>query len=735
MSYTRYQSSSEPVSGRARRRRGERKQRGTHKWRWLQLAVIVLLLLTVALVAAGVGAIVAVSRNLPALDERSLQANAQTTYIYDRNGQVIAMLHGAENRTVVPSKAIPTIMKEAAVAVEDKRFYEHHGVDFQGLFRALWADLRAGHVVQGGSTITEQFVKQVYVGNEPNLTRKIREAVLAWKLEDKWSKDRILTAYLNTSYFGAGAYGVEAAAERYFHKKISAVTLPQAALLAGLLRTPSQTSPIEYPKLAKQRRDEVLDLMDSQGYITSGQLAGATHSKLGVYEQPMQTEKDPAAYFVSYVTQQLVKKYGYTQTFEGGLRVYTSIDMHWQQEAINSIKSTIGSLNFGGWKPAGALVAIEPQTGYIRAMVGGTDFEKQQFNLAWQSRRQAGSAFKPFTLTAAVSQGMNPATTYYVSHNPTIIPMGPGAAPWVVMGENLGRVNVEEATWLSDNTVFAQLCMDVGPANVVAMAHKMGITTPLEPVPSITLGTQVVNPLEMADAYATLPSGGVHHPPQAIEKVVLPNGRVDWRPNVGGNRVISDGVAYEVTSVLEGVTTRGTAANSASYFPYMRAGKTGTTDNGTDLWFVGYTPQLVTAVWMGYPGDFKHPMPALYGATYCVPMWGRFMDAALRNEPHPNFAPPKHPVVFGNWLGKYATSKPSGSPSPSKSSSPGTHTATPKPTPTTPKPKPTTPKPTPTTPKPTPTTPKPSPPGGAQAQAKGYALGSWAAVLAGLGLW
>jgi penicillin-binding protein 1A len=216
---------------------------------------------------------------------------------------------------------------------------------------------------------------------------------------------------LNTSYFGAGAYGVEAAAETYFHKKISAVTLPQAALLAGLLRTPSKTSPIEYPKLAKQRRDEVLDLMNAQGYITSGQLAGAQRTKLGVFKQPLQTNQGPAAYFVSYVQEQLLKKYGYTQTFEGGLRVYTSIDMHWQQEAINSIKSTIGSLDFGGWKPAGALVAIDPQTGYIRAMVGGTDFKKQQFNLAWQSRRQAGSAFKPFTLTTAVSQGMNPATT------------------------------------------------------------------------------------------------------------------------------------------------------------------------------------------------------------------------------------------------------------------------------------------------------------------------------------
>jgi len=734
VSYTRYQSSPAPVNGRSRRRRGERKQRGTRKWRWLQVAVIAVLLLVVALVAAGVGTIVAVSRNLPALDELSRQTNAQTTYIYDRNGQVIATLHGAENRTVVPSKAIPTIMKEAAVAVEDKRFYEHHGIDFEGLARALWADLRAGSVVQGGSTITEQFVKQAYVGNDRNVTRKIREAVEAWKLEDKWSKDKILTEYLNTSYFGDTAYGVEAAAETYFHKRISAVTLPQAALLAGLLRTPSQTSPTLYPQRAKDRRNEVLDLMNAQGYISSGQLAGAKKAKLGVFKNPLPTQKGPADYFVSYVTQQLVKKYGYAQTFEGGLRVYTSIDMQWQQEAISSIKNTIGSLNFGGWKPAGALVAIDPQTGYIRAMVGGTDFQKQQFNLAWQSRRQAGSAFKPFTLTAAVAQGMDPSTTYYVSHNPTIIPM-PGAAPWSVMGENLGRISVAEATWVSDNTVFAQLCMDTGPENVVAMAHRMGITSPLEAVPSITLGTQVVNPLEMADGYATLASGGVHHSPQAIVKVVLPNGRVDWRSNTGGDRAITDGVAYTVTSVLEGVTSRGTAANSASYFPYTRAGKTGTTDDGTDLWFVGYTPQLVTAVWMGYPGDFKHPMPSLYGATYCVPMWGKFMDAALMNEPHPSFALPKHPAVFGDWTGKYATSKPSGSPSPSKSSSPGTHTATPKPTPTTPKPTPTTPKPTPTTPKPTPTTPKPSPQGGTQAKTNGYALGSWVAMVAGLGFW
>ena len=571
-------------------------------------------------------------------------------------------------------------------------------------------NLRHGGVVQGGSTITEQYVKNAYVGDERTYTRKLREAVLAWQLEDKWSKDQILTAYLNTVYYGAGAYGVEAAAETYFHEHASHLNLQQAALLAALPKFPTEYSPTNDRKIAKVRRNIVLQLMANQGYITQTRAASTIQKKLGVYPHPPSMNNDMADYFTDYVTRVLTRRYGSRMVFEGGLKVYTSIDMTWQREAIDVIKSTTGPLNFG-FKPSAALVAIDPKTGYIRTMVGGLDYKKQKFNLAWQARRQAGSSMKPFVLATAVQQGMNPDTTYYSSQSPIIIPMGLYVAPWIVHGDGPGGMeSVANATTISDNVVFAQLSVDVGPENTVNTARKMGITSPLQAVPSITLGTSGVTPLEMADAYATLASGGIHHPPQAIVKVVLRNGRTDWQPKTSGNRAIPAGVASVVTQCLERVASSGTGSESGTWFPYPRAGKTGTTENGWDVWYVGYTPQLAASVWMG-DAVKNSPMDGAYGGTYCAPMWAKFFAAALKDQQHPSFV--YVPWTFGLWHGKMQGASPSASPSASGSASPSpsptktilpTVTPTPKPTPTTPKPTPTTPKPTPTTPKPTPTT-------------------------------
>jgi len=662
--YTRYRSGEDaPVdAGRAHRQRQRRRRRGP--WRWVRWVVLVLVLVLVAGLAGGAGVIYALTRNLPSLDDLQKRKNPVNTVIFDRDGRVIAELHGAENRVLVKSNAIAKVMKQAAVAVEDERFYEHHGVDPIGIARALVADLRAGAVVQGGSTITAQYVKNAYVGGERSIARKLREAVLAWQLEDRWSKDRILTAYLNTVYFGAGAYGVEAASRTYFHKSAKHLTLKEAALLAALIRLPSKYSPTTDPKQARERRDMVLDMMAVQGYVTPARAAAAKQKRLGVYKNPPNPNKSEAAYFVEYVKGQLIKKYGAAQTFNGGLRVYTSIDMTWQDAALESIRSTIGSLDFGGWSPSGALVAIDPETGYIRAMVGGTDFRKQQFNLAWQSRRQAGSAMKTFVLTSAVEMGMNPATTYYVSHSPTIIPMGAGAEPWIVNTydhSSAGRISVTAATVRSDNSVYAQLCMDTGPENVVETAQKMGITSPLAAVPSITLGTEAVNPLEMAVAYATLASGGIYHKPQAIVKVVVPGGKVDWKPKTKGRRVLSAGVAYTVNRVLQANATSGTGAGTSAYVSRPRAGKTGTTDEYVDAWYCGYTPNLSTAVWMGYWKESRE-MPGVSGSTYCVPMWGKFNQAALADLPSVDFEYAS--MVFKKWKGKYSTM----SPSPTKSS-------------------------------------------------------------------
>ncbi|HEY5168296.1 MAG TPA: transglycosylase domain-containing protein, partial [Thermoleophilia bacterium] len=466
--YNRYSVEPEDIPRRKRERRKKQAKSRSRVWLAVKLFVVVVLLALIAGLAVAAGAIYALSRDLPSLD--SLQRNplAVNTTIYDRTGKVlIAELHGGQNRVLLTRNQIPDVMKEATVAVEDARFYEHHGVDYLGVARAMLENLRAGSVVQGGSTITEQYIKNAYIGDERTYTRKIREAVLAWQLEDRWSKDQILTAYLNTVYYGAGAYGVEAAARTYFHKHASALSLKEAAMLAALPKFPSAYSPTTDKDMARQQRNKVLQLMANQKYITQGRADKLMASKLHVYQHPPNYDKSLADYFVSYVTKKLTERYGSAMVFDGGLKVITSIDVGWQQSAIDIIKSTTGPLNFG-FKPSAALVAIDPANGYIRTMVGGLDYKKQQFNLASQAKRQAGSSMKPFVLATAVEQGMNPDTTYYSSKSPIVIPMGLYAPPWLVNGDGPGGPeSVSAATTISDNVVFAQLSVDVGPENTV----------------------------------------------------------------------------------------------------------------------------------------------------------------------------------------------------------------------------------------------------------------------------
>ena len=433
------------------------------------LVVLAVIALALLLVVATAGAVVAVTRDMPSLTALQAHVLAQTTVVYDRTGAVIAQLHGATDRLVVPSSRIPQAMKDATVATEDRRFYEHHGVDFVAVARALVADLKAGHIVQGGSTITEQYVKNAYLGSENGFVRKIREAVLAWELESRWSKDQILTAYLNTVYYGSGAYGVQAAAQTYFHRNIWQLTLPQCALLAGLPRSPVGYSPVSDPTDALQRRDLVLTLMGSQGYVSARQAAAASQTRLGVFAAPPPSQKGSAAYFVQYITEQLIRRYGVTQALEGGLKVYTSLDLRMQRDALAALKSTLPA------GPAGALVSIDPATGYIRAMVASTDYRTTKFNLAWQAHRQLGSAMKPFALAAAVEEGANPATTYYTSQ-PLHLFLGPGAVPpyWNVStfsNTYAGPINLVQATWQSDNTVYAQLALDLGAMGEREVGH------------------------------------------------------------------------------------------------------------------------------------------------------------------------------------------------------------------------------------------------------------------------
>jgi penicillin-binding protein 1A len=655
-----------------------------HWLRWLVLGAFLLVVMALVAVAALGGSFLDLAKGTPALASLEQRVPAQTTMIYDSRGRLIAQLHGAVDRIQVPSARLPVFLKEATVAVEDKRFYHHHGVDFQAIVRAALADLRAGRAVQGGSTITEQYVKNAYLGGNDTLRRKVQEAILAWELEDQWSKDRILTAYLNTVYYGNGAYGAQAAAQTYFHKDVSHLTLAQAALLAGLPQDPAAYSPIYDPADAVARRDLVLQDMAGQGYITQAQGRSAMKAKLRVFRSMPPGELPAAAYFIDYVVQQLVARYGARETFEGGLRVHTTLDLRMQQDALQAMK---GILPAG---PAGALVSIDPTNGFIRAMTTTLDWRTTKFDLAWQAHRQLGSAMKPFALVAAVEAGANPATTYYTSQ-PLHIFLGPQAVPpvWDVAtfsNTYAGRINLVNATWQSDNTVFAQLALDLGPAKIVAVAHAMGIQSPLTPWPSIVLGTEVVDPLEVADAYATLANEGIRYAPQAISKVVFASGDVA-RAKVRGKRVVPAGVAYVVDSILQGNTRYGTAAAMPSYYTGTAAGKTGTTSNSADAWFCGFNPKLATAVWMGYP-QAEIPMPGVQGATYCVPIWGTYYNLVFGKQTIAGFAQPAVMPAWKPWHGLHATTAPapsstlSPSPTATKPATGSGTTPRPKPVPT-----------------------------------------------------
>ncbi|HST25302.1 MAG TPA: PBP1A family penicillin-binding protein [Gaiellaceae bacterium] len=590
----------------------------------------------------------------------------QTSFLYAADGSLLGSIPAERHRQPVRLGAVSYWMKEATVAVEDRRFYTNNGVDYEGIARAFWNDVTAQKVVQGGSTLTQQLVRNIYIGNgQRTLGRKIKEACLAIKLSQKWTKKKILESWMNNVYFGSSAYGIEAAAEIYFSEHASQLSLKQAALLAGLPQAPSLYDPFVDPQAAIARRDVVLKAMLDTGAINQYQYDTVVKDRQPQLKPGSLYSTIHEPYFFNYVIDQLVAAYGANTVREGGLRVYTTIDPHLQRDAEHAITSTLNLKT----DPASAIVAIDPRTGAIRAMNAVTPGQKgNQFNLAVQARRQPGSTFKTFVLTTAVSQGMNPATSYYVSA-PFEYQPNTSVPAWNVTTYDhsyVGWISVENATLRSDNTVYAQLTLDVGPDNVVAMAHRLGITSPLQAVPSIGLGTIGVSPLEMASAYATLSAGGIFSRPMAITKVILANGTTDKDAGWGQparKRVIAEGVAYVVTKILEENVQYGTGV--AANIGRPAAGKTGTTDNHADAWFVGYTPTLDAAVWVGYPQS-EVPMTdvhgiAVAGGTFPAQIWHAFMQPALasvqpQDWPEPKQLPTWKPFQRGRYALSYVPS-------------------------------------------------------------------------------
>ncbi|MGH2691960.1 MAG: transglycosylase domain-containing protein [Actinomycetota bacterium] len=545
-------------------------------------------------------------------------APLQTSTMYDVEGNLFASINAEERRVVVPIRRVPLLVRRAFLAAEDERFYEHSGIDAMAIGRALWNDLTGGRF-QGGSTITQQLVRNTsdpYVGRERTLTRKLREAVMAIRLERRFSKDRILEMYLNQIYFGEGAYGVETAAQEYFGKHVWRVTLGEAATLAGLVAAPSRYNPRADLEASRARMVWVLDRMVALGFVPRGEAQEARAASITL--APREPQESQAAYFVDWLTRDIRRRHGADVLYRGGLSIETTLDLRMQHAAERAIA---GVLNQPG-DPEAALVSIDIRSGGVLAMVGGRDFHRSQVNLATGqggTGRQAGSAFKPFVLATALEEGISP---YDIYSGPSSITID-GHTMGNYGGSSYGSLSVHQATVNSVNTVFAQLIDEVGPADVAETAHSMGIRTELPEVLSLALGTGEVTPLDMTAAYATLASGGIYRRPTGVRWITDSRGEVVERLDAGGRRAIREQTAEQVTDILLDVVAGGTG--TGAQIPGVAvAGKTGTAENYVDAWFCGYTIDVATCVWIGYPRG-QIPMTSVHG----IPVTGGSLPADI----------------------------------------------------------------------------------------------------------
>ena len=604
----------------------------TARLRWVRVLRILagtLAVLFAATMAIGLY-LLDLSRSLPDLESApgALKA-ARTSIVYASDGSVLAEWHGEQDRKVVSLDAIPESMRDAILAAEDPRFYEHDGVDTQAVLGALRGDTGSGE----GSTITLQLVRLLFAdGRSSGLTQKVRQALMAYQLEAKTSKDRVLESYLNMVYFGNGRYGVESAARGYFGKPAGGLTLAESALLAAVVRSPSRFAPTSDLSTARVRRDAVLERMRDLGMIGSEQEVAAR--KTPVTLKPPDTAAAAAApYFVEHVKQQLIDKLGAPAVFTGGLRVHTTLDPRLQRQAEEAVAAI---LPLPG-DPEAAVVSIDPRDGRILALVGGRDFATAQYNLATQARRQPGSAFKPFVLVAALERGVSPDRGFDTSAYTVKVKDGYWRVENYENGFTTGRLTLRAATDWSVNAVFARLIMEIGPESVVDVARRMGITSPLEPNPAIALGglSKGVSPLEMASAYGTLATGGLRVEPVAVLKVTDDHGKVLFAAKQEPKRVVKQEVAALASGMLHDVVERGTGMG-ARFGPWA-AGKTGTTQSYRDAWFVGYTADLSTAVWIGYRKAQVEMLDVhgirVTGGSFPASIWARYMTGATSAGP------------------------------------------------------------------------------------------------------
>jgi penicillin-binding protein 1A len=651
------------MSARLERQRRRRRRGGAA--RVIIITIAVLTSCSVIAVLSAIGYVVGIANSAPDLGSLKPQDPGRISSVLAADGSRLGFIQNNVLRFNVRSSEIPQSMKDATVAIEDQRFYQHKGVDFEGVVRAAFKNASSGKTLQGGSTLTMQLIRTLYPGlRERTFKRKVHEAKLAEELENvhggRAGKAWILAKYINSVPYGTNggqtAVGVQAAARAYFNKPASQLTLPESALLAGLPQAPSQYNPFRNPSVAVARRNDVLRKMAEVGFITRAQSFAAVRTPLELHSNGYFQQKRES-YFFDYVTDELIKRYDLKTVRSGGLTIKTTIDLDLQRKARDSIAK---DLSFAG-APSSAIVTIDPSNGYILTMASSAKYENSKFNLAAQGKRQPGSTFKVMALVAAVRMGINPATTHYAS--------GPLPLP-PIYGDNVvikcyggkcrgGSPNLVEATLRSDNTVYVRLALDIGPKRVVQAARDLGITSKLDAYPSETLGglERCCSPLEMANAYATIASGGWRNKPKAITEVSFPNGKVDDLSKPQRHKAFDSAAMFEVTKILEQNIKSGTGTRAAIGCP--AGGKTGTTDQNSDAWFAGFTPKLATAVWVGFPKG-RIPMGNLFGGrpvdggTFPAQIWGRYMKLAKRKYCG-QFAKPGHAFKTKSFKGKFSS--------------------------------------------------------------------------------
>jgi penicillin-binding protein 1A len=620
------------------------------KRRWLRHLLIGIGVITL-LVGSGVGvaalwAFTVLPRSLPNVAALESFQPMQGTKVYDDNDELITEFH-VERRIFVPLSHIPRSLRDAVLATEDRRFYSHWGIDPIGIGRAVWQNYRRGRIVEGGSTITQQLTKVLFLTPDKSLERKLKEAILALELERRYSKDRILEMYLNQVYFGHGAYGVEAAARTYFGKSVSELTVRESALIAGLPRAPSAYSPFDHGEAAKRRREVVFRRLVEYGALKEAEAKRLARSDLGLI--PPERRRTTGQYFLEYVQQTLEQKYGADMVFKGGLNVYTTLNPTMQLAAEQSLREGLRALEARskttrpGEHPEGAVVSIETQTGYVRALVGGYDFFRSEFNRAVQARRQPGSAFKPFVYIAALEAGFTAASR--VEDAPVSYSIG-GGNVW--KPENYDRryrgpTTLQQALEESVNVVTVKLQERVGVNRTVQVARRLGVTSPLDVNLSMALGTSDLTLLEMTSAYGALANQGVWMPPTTIRYVTNANGQLLEEHVPQGREALAPEMAYLATHMLRGVVERGTG-QAAKSLGRPIAAKTGTTNDYSNAWFIGFTPRMATGVWVGYDRPRSLGKDET-GSRVAVPIWISYMGKVLGDSPRDDFPVPERVVL------------------------------------------------------------------------------------------